>query len=204
VDITREAQMILSCVRRIRDKLGYNVGIATVARVLQGSREKKLLQLDLQSLSTYGLMKDMGRTRIRAIADHLEFEGYLITEQEHKTLRLTAKASEILFQGKQIFWLERKEQEALPSTTTVAKNLPMDNDLYEALRELRAELAHEANIPAYMVFSNATLQDMARKKPRTTSEFRRVSGVGELKTAWYSSQFTALICQYLEENQNPD
>jgi ATP-dependent DNA helicase RecQ len=72
-------------------------------------------------------------------------------------------------------------------------------DLYEALRELRAELAREANIPAYVVFSNATLQDMARKKPQTVSQFKKVSGVGEMKAAWYAEKFLARIQAFLEE-----
>ena len=70
-------------------------------------------------------------------------------------------------------------------------------DLYEALRQLRAKLAAEANVPAYVVFSNATLQDMARKKPRNSTEFKRVSGVGELKCNWYGKAFLAEIQKYL-------
>ena len=69
--------------------------------------------------------------------------------------------------------------------------------LYEVLRELRGKLAREANIPAYVVFSNATLQDMARKRPRTMMDFRRVSGVGELKASWYGKEFLERIREYL-------
>ncbi|MBP3413239.1 MAG: RecQ family ATP-dependent DNA helicase, partial [Oscillospiraceae bacterium] len=86
-DITKEAQMILSCVVRIHDKLNYYVGAATVCRVLSGSKEKKLLQLGLDHLSTYGLMMNVSRERIRDLVSHLESEGYLITEREHQTLR---------------------------------------------------------------------------------------------------------------------
>ena len=110
VDITREAQMILSCVKRIHDKLGYHVGIAVVARVLRGSKEKKLLQLGLDELSTYGLMKTTGRAEIRAMADHLEGLGYLLTESEHQTLRLTPKAPQVLYRGQTVQMLVQKEQ----------------------------------------------------------------------------------------------
>ena len=197
-NITREAQMILSCVKRIQDYLGYSVGISMATKVLQGSKEKKLLELGLTKLSTYGLMKTTGRTEIRAMADHLEAEGYLLTEPKHQTLRLTAKASEVLYRGAQVQMPVRKEPEVPVLSPGAAKLTGEDTELYDVLRELRAKLAREANIPAYVVFSNATLQDMARKKPETMSEFRRVSGVGELKAAWYGKVFLEEIREYLE------
>ena len=198
VDITREAQMILSCVKRIHDKLGYHVGIAVIARVLQGSKEKKLLQLGLDDLSTYGLMKTTGRTEIRAMADHLEGLGYLLTESEHQTVRLTPKASQVLYRGQTVQMLVQKEKEELVSPAVVTKLSGDEADLYDLLRELRGKLAREANIPAYVVFSNATLQDMSRKKPRTMMDFRRVSGVGELKASWYGKVFLERIREYLD------
>ena len=192
VDITREAQMILSCVRRIYDKLGCYVGVATVARVLQGSKEKKLLEQGLDKISTYGLMKTLGRTQIRTMAEHLEAEGYVQTEPEHQTLRLTAKASEVLFQGQPVEMLMRKEEKEIPKTAA-PKLSGVDTELYESLRELRNQLAKEAAVPAYVIFSNATLEDIARKKPKNMTEFRRVSGVGELKANWYGQAFLKCI-----------
>ena len=197
VDITREAQMILSCVKRIHDKLGYNVGIAVIARVLQGSKEKKLLQAGLDELSTYGLLKTTGRTQIRAMADHLVGLGYLRTESEHQTVQLTPKASQVLYHGQTVQMLVKKEQK-LPVRLTERTKLSDDETaLYDVLRVLRGKLAREANIPAYVVFSNATLQDMARKRPRTMMDFRRVSGVGELKASWYGKVFLERIREYL-------
>ena len=198
VDITREAQMILSCVKRIHDKLGYHVGIAVIARVLQGSKEKKLLQLGLDDLSTYGLMKTTGRTEIRAMADHLEGLGYLLTESEHQTVRLTPKASQVLYRGQPVQMLVQKEKEELVSLAAATKLSGDEADLYDLLRQLRGKLAREAKIPAYVVFSNATLQDMARKKPRTMMDFRQVSGVGELKASWYGKVFLEQIRKYLD------
>lgn len=199
-DITREAQMILSCVKRIYDKLGYWVGASTVAKVLQGSKEKKLLEQGLNELTTYGLMRDKGRTQIRSMADHLETEGYLYTEPEHSTLRLTAKAAEVLFQGKQVRMLMRKEQEQPVSSSGILRMTGEEGDLYDLLRELRAELAKEAGVPAYMVFSNATLVDMAKKKPKNMTEFRKISGVGELKANWYGKAFLQQIKAYRDSN----
>jgi len=199
VDITKEAQMILSCVKRIQDKLGYGVGINLIGNVLRGSKNKRVLELGLDSLSTYGLLKDRGRSEIHAMIDHLEAEGYLLTDQEFQTLSLTASAGQILYRGKAIQMLVEKEKEE-PQTTSEIRNLTGDEaELYDILRELRAVLAKEAGIPAYVVFSNATLADMSRKKPKTMSAFRKVSGVGEIKAAWYGTAFLKQIQKYLDE-----
>ena len=198
VDITREAQMILSCVKRIHDKLGYAVGISVIGRVLRGSRDKRVLELGLDNLSTYGLLKDKTRTQIRAMADHLEGMEYLLTEAEHQTVHLTPNASRVLYHGQTVQMLVQKEQEIPVRPDAVAKLSGDETDLYDVLRELRGELAKEAGIPAYVVFSNATLQDMARKKPRTMMDFKRVSGVGELKASWYGKAFLERIRDYLD------
>lgn len=200
VDITREAQMILSCVKRIQDFLGYGLGSAMAARVLQGSREKKLMQLGLDSLSTYGIMKSSGRTKIREMIDHLEMTGYL-KSGENGQLSLLPKASGILYRGDTVQMLVKKEPEAFERVTGLDKFTGYEAELYETLRELRMELAKEAGIPPFMVFSNATLKDMAKRKPATTGEFRRVSGVGEIKASWYAAPFLERIRQFKEENE---
>lgn len=192
-DITREAQMILSCVKRIYDKLGFYVGAAIVARVLQGSKEKRVMELELNTLSTYALMNKTGRTEIREMIDHLEGEGYLQTEAEHKTLRLTEKASRILYRGERVQILVREAEIRQPKEEIPAEGW---GELYEALRELRGEIARESKIAAYMVFSNATLEDMARKQPKNLTEFKRVSGVGEMKASWYGKEFLKCIREY--------
>ena len=198
LDITREAQMILSCVKRIRDKLGYSVGISTVGRVLRGSRDKKILEQGLDSLSTYGLMKDRTRTEVHEMMDHLEAEGYLLTEPEYQILQLTPSAGQVLYQGKTVQMLVRKEEKQQEKINS-SKLTGSDADLYDVLRELRADLAREAGVPPFVIFSNATLADMAEKKPLTTSQFKKVSGVGEIKAAWYGSPFLKRIRKFLEE-----
>ena len=164
---------------------------------MQGSKEKKVLQAGLDDLSTYGLLKTTGRTRIRAMADHLGELGYLLTESEHQTVGLTPKASQVLYHGQTVQMLVKKEEKVPGPMAEVTKLSDDETALYEVLRELRGKLAREANIPAYVVFSNATLQDMARKRPRTMMDFRRVSGVGELKASWYGKEFLERIREYL-------
>jgi len=199
-DITREAQMILSCVKRIRDKLGYNVGINLLGNVLRGSKNKRVLELFLNELTTYGLMKEKGRSDIHAMIDHLEAEGYLVSDPEFQTIGLTAEAGQVLYHGKKVkMKVEVEPEMPLPFMGTPKLALE-DSDLFDVLKELRASLAKEAGIPAYVVFSNATLTDMAKKKPKTMSEFRKVSGVGEIKAAWYGAAFLERIRTYIDEN----
>ena len=201
VDITREAQMILSCVKRIYDKIGCDVGINLLGNVLRGSKNKRVLELALNELSTYGLLKDRGRSDIHAMIDHLEAEGYLVTDKEFQTLGLTNKAREVLYQGKTVQMKVEVEPEVTIPAISIPKLAPRDADLFDVLKELRASLAKEAGIPAYVVFSNATLTDMAKKKPKTMSEFRKVSGVGEIKAAWYGNAFLSRIKEYDAENE---
>ena len=202
-DITREAQMILSCVIRVEERLGYPMGVATVARVLQGSREKTLLELGLNELSTYGLLKTTGRTEIRAMATRLEEEGYITTDLEHRGLTVTARANDILFRGEKVWMLVPKEEEEASKVTRTKNNAvveELDQELFEELRILRGELAKKEHMAAYMVFSNATLADMAAKKPTNMTQFKKVSGVGELKATWYGKSFVEKIREYIREH----
>jgi len=199
VDITKEAQMILSCVKRIEDKLGYNVGIQMIGNVLRGSRNKRILELKLDELTTYGLLKDRTRSEIHAIVDHLEAEGYLQSEQEFQTLFLTAAASKVLYHSEKVLMKREVEPEEAAAAAPSAKMDGYETELFDVLKELRGRLAKEAGIPAYVVFSNATLMDMARKKPQNTTQFRKVSGVGEIKAAWYADAFLKCIREFERE-----
>ena len=199
VDITKESQMILSCVKRIQDKLGYAVGINLIGNVLRGSKSKRVLELGLDELSTYGLLKQNGRSEIHAMIDHLEAEGYLVTDSEFQTVSLTNTAGLILYHGKTIHMLVEREKEEPQVAEQIQKLSSNDAELFDVLKDLRATLAKDAGVPSYVVFSNATLADMTKKKPITVSAFKKVSGVGELKAAWYGAAFTEQIRKYLEE-----
>ena len=165
-------------------------------------RQQVLLakELGLDKISTYGLLKDRTRSDIHAMIDHLEAEGYLRTEQEHQSVFLTPAAGEVLYRGKTVSMLVEQTHEPETPVTETAKLTADDAQLFDALKELRLELAKKAEIPAFVVFSNATLADMAKKKPATMSEFKKVSGVGEIKAAWYGTAFLKCIQSYLDEN----
>ena len=191
-DITKEAQMILSCVRRIKDHLGYYVGKPTVVRTLQGSREKKTIELGLNEISTYGLMKTMSANAIKELISRLEDGGYLVTELEHQTLRLTEKASGVLYLGESVEVLVLKQEEKLQRLDDDGMTED-ERELFDLLRECRSRLARQNGVAPFMIFSNATLMDMAKKHPTNMTAFKRVSGVGEMKAGWYGKDFLKVL-----------
>ena len=144
-DITKEAQMILSCVIRIKEHLGHYVGKPTVVKTIQGSRDKRVLELKLNEISTYGLMKDRGANAIRELVDRLEDGGYLATELEFQTLRPTEKASGVLYFGEQVEVLVLKEEKVLPVGEDGMNE--DERELFELLRQCRADLARANGVP---------------------------------------------------------
>ena len=202
-DVTKEAQMLLSCVKRVRDRLGYSVGIALIGDILKGSKSKRVAELGLDQLSTYGLLQNWKTQRIRDLAQQLEEQGYLHTEPQHRSLRLQDAASEILFGQKAVRMLLPPREDSLPAVKKSrqqkeAGELSLrEQEIFDGLRSLRLRLAKEAGVPAYTVFSDATLRDMVQKLPKNMRQFKKVSGVGELKSLWYGKAFLAKIKEYL-------
>ena len=198
-EMTRQAQMILSCVRRIHSRTGAWADRQQLINVLRGEPEKTKTDRDLENLPTFGLMKESSAGEVGALLDQLEMQGYLYTDQTTPGVEPTPLASQVLFQGKAVY---RKVPGSLPGTRSVRKQLsPKETTLLDALRVLRSDLAREGNIPPHAIFSDATLEDMARKKPKTFLELRKVSGVGELKANWYGASFLEQIRAFDEEGE---
>ena len=206
-NVTTEAQMILSCVGRIKGYLGYPLGETLVIRTLHGSREKRITELGLDRLSTYGVLRHLSRTAIREITDALITGGYLHTDS-HDALLLTAKADGVLYR-KEAVTAEireavkprqdaRSKQEGFGERWQSPESGSYDLRLYETLRELRTRIAQRENVPVYVVFSNAALKDMAAKAPVTQTQFLEVSGVGNYKAERYGDEFIAEIRRYKE------
>ena len=202
-DITIPAQMILSCVVRVRETLGYYVGKTLIVQTLRGSRDRRLLQLGLDRLSTYGLMQKLSAEKVLSMLDRLEEAGYLRTNAQHFTLEPTAAANGVLFGGEKVTMpvhlepaaqsgeKKRRRKSAAASAPTTGTD-----DLFAALKAERTRLAAAEGVPAYVVFSNATLADMAAKAPHTMEDFLEVSGVGEIKAARYGEAFLKAIAAY--------
>lgn len=191
VDVTVEAQKILSCVYRMKERYGVKLVVDT----LRGSESEKVLRLKLNSLSTYGIMKDVKEKRIRDIINFLTLNSYVfVTDSEYPVIKLGKKANDVLFHGeKLIMKMAREVEKPVKSEKKLAD---VDEGLFRRLKELRTEIAKREKVPAFIVFSDAALIDMCRKKPKCDFDFLDVSGVGQAKLRRYGSEFIKSICEY--------
>lgn len=189
-DITKEAQMVLSCVHRMNAALGHKGTITITVQVLRGRRGRHLSELGLDKLTTYGLMASYSRDEIREIIAHLNNVG-LLTYDKNEIVCLTPSAAGVLFREEKVTLTldEGEMQERFPNSGTVET----DSRLLAALKALRNRLAKEERVPAYVIFSNATLEDMAAKRPQTMEQFLAVSGVGEVKAKRHGKKFLTEI-----------
>lgn len=197
-DITDQARMILSCVQRMSAKLGYSLGLTSVVRTLLGSRDKRLLQLGLDKLGSYGMLRKLGKDDLRAMAENLESQGYLETDPVHGGISLTQKAQGVLFEGKNVSMRLPKAEASAPVSSPIGGG--QDPNLLAMLKRLRWKIAMQESVPAYIIFSNATLEDMARKAPTTLEAFAKVNGVGSVKVKRFGEVFVDAIADYLQEH----
>ena len=197
-DITDQARMILSCVQRMSAKLGYSLGLTSVVRTLLGSRDKRLLQLGLDKLGSYGMLRNLGKDDLRAMAENLESQGYLETDPVHGGISLTQKAQGVLFEGKTVSMRLPKAEASAPVSSPIGGG--QDPNLLAMLKRLRWKIAMQESVPAYIIFSNATLEDMARKAPTTLEAFAKVNGVGSVKVKRFGEVFVDAIADYLQEH----
>ena len=191
--------MVLSCVYRVYEKLGYYVGKTLILRVLRGSRDQRVLELGLDKLSTYNLMPGK-RQDLNRLCDFLETEGYLRINPAHNTLEPTEPAKDVLFRGKQVLMPVREDEDAQDAKKSAKKKPDTQSsgadDLFSILRQTRIQIAQRENVPAYIVCSNSTLSDMAEKAPETMDELLEVSGIGEVKACRYGDDFLTAIRDY--------
>ena len=203
-DITEPARMILSCIWRIKDRLGYFVGKTLLIQTLRGSKDQRVLQLKLNTLTTYGLLSKLSAEQVRAYVEFLEREGYLQTNLQFATIEPAKASSDVLFGRRKVEMPVRadaarpRKQKSTRADADAAKPQEAAGDLFTALKAVRTQVAQAEHVPAYIVFSNATLADMAAKAPRTMEDFLEVSGVGEAKAGRYGKAFLAAINDYLD------
>ena len=203
-DITEPARMILSCIWRIKDRLGYFVGKTLLIQTLRGSKDQRVLQLKLNTLTTYGLLSKLSAEQVRAYVEFLEREGYLQTNLQFATIEPAKASSDVLFGRRKVEMPVRadaarpRKQKSTRADADAAKPQEAAGDLFTALKAVRTQVAQAEHVPAYIVFSNATLADMAAKAPRTMEGLLEVSGVGEAKAGRYGKAFLAAINDYLD------
>ena len=195
VDITSDAVGILSCIR----ETGGRYGKKMIVDILRGSKSEKLLRSGLNRRSAYGLLAERKETEVRSVIDHLEFEGYIETVgTEYPTLALTPRAEELLCGNETLTMKQAEPREPTVRRTkgkakAGAGAAVQDHSLLAALKALRRSLADEKHVPAYVVFSDATLIDMCKRRPGTPEELLEVSGVGMVKLSQYGEAFLALL-----------
>ena len=194
-DITVPAQKILSCIVRAEKLLGYSLGRSSYIQILRGSEEKRLQEKGLDQLSTYGILQEPA-ARLQDYFAALEIQGYLQAQQEHSTISITPLARKVLFQGQPVRMRSRYIPEARLAAHKRQEFGPVDEALFQSLRSLRMAEARKAGVPAYAIFSDATLRAMAAAKPGTESEFLAIPGVGEAKLRRFGSLFLEEIRKY--------
>lgn len=189
IDVTRESQMVLSCMIRTNQRFGKQM----IAQVLTGSKNKKVIEFNFHTLPTYGLLSN------RSVKEVSEFIEFLISDEliavEHgtyPTLKVTEKGKEALLGKVNVLRKERVE----------TRQIVQDHPLFEVLREVRKEIAQGEGVPPFVIFSDQTLKDMCAKMPQSDSELLTVKGIGEHKLVKYGSHFLQAVQHFIEDNPN--
>lgn len=193
-DGTESAQKALSCIYRTDQRFGVNY----IIDILSGKSDERIQRNGHDQLSTFGIGTDLSAVEWRSVFRQLIALGYINIDMErHGALVLTEKCRTVL-RGEQKLELRKQIQAEKQKSAKKQKSLvrPQDEPLWQALRKIRTELATEMGVPPYVVFSDASLQDMIKIRPQTLNDFSRVSGVGEQKLQRYGQQFVAEIVKF--------
>jgi ATP-dependent DNA helicase RecQ len=198
-DGTVSAQKFLSCVYRVREKTGFGVGLNHIVEVLTGADTEKIRRWGHERLSTYGIGQEHGRAEWASVGRELVRLGYLRqTAEKFSVLDVTPEGMAVLKQRRSITLT--KPVSAPASKLRRAGEIACDEVLFERLRQLRKQLADQRDVPAYIVFSDVALRQMAREYPVNEREFARISGVGEKKLLEFGAIFLAEIAAHLQSS----
>jgi ATP-dependent DNA helicase RecQ len=199
-DGTIPAQKFLSCVHRIHAKSGFGFGLNHVVDVLRGADTEAIRQRSHNELSTYGIGGEWKRDAWQAIGRELLRLGFIESAPgKFATLSLTPAGRDALRHRTPIT-LTKQIEVAAQDRKARAGTIECDEVLFDHLRCLRRKLADERNVPAYVIFSDVSLREMARNYPTTTAEFRRIPGVGEQKLKDFADAFLGEVKNYLAAN----
>lgn len=190
VDVTIDAQKIMSCIARTGQRYGKTV----ICDVLKGSKSEKILKAELNSQSTYGIMKEVTARHIFGTIDFLAEKEYISADNETEALKLLPKSRDVLFGRERL--VMKKVENSEKVVKTHRPEVPVNADLLDALKALRKSIASKKSVPAYVIFSDATLTDMCKKCPETPDEMLEVSGVGRTKLEKFGKQFLEEIAKF--------
>ena len=194
------AQKIMSCVLRLKQMYGAT----HTTQVLLGSKEEKILEAEHDKLSTYGLLKEQSKSSIMTWIAQLISQGFMVKSAEYQQLQVTAAGWQVL-KGEKTARLtkpaETAKQPKLKKSQVASKSWEgVDRDLFELLRKLRSELAQERSVPAYIIFGDAVLRDLARTRPSSHKNMLQVKGIGEQKSTQYGNVILPIIERHCKDN----
>lgn len=199
-DGTIIAQKALSTIARLRE----SEAIGVVIDVLRGARNAQILDKGYDKLSTYGIATDISWKDWQQLIIQLINQGYCeIAFHQNNALKLTEFSKKILFDGEKVQLTKPVivKEKSKPSKYIAPTKAPVDDNLYERLRKLRFQIAQEEKIPAYLVFSDATLKGIEQARPMCADDFLDISGVGKRKLEVYGERFIDLILQHQKEKR---
>ena len=190
-DTTVIAQKILSTVARVKEGFGMRY----IAEILRGSNNEKIRD-EHKKLSVFGIGKDVAKEEwLHYIKELINYEYLQTTEGQYPVLRLTEKAKAVLFQKEKVY-LSAPVNIEIAKEPEVYQEHPYEKELFENLKQLRDKIAREENVPAYIIFSDSTLLDLATYLPLTADDLLRISGFGTFKAEKYGKPFLELIQNY--------
>lgn len=190
VDVTIDAQKIMSCIARTGQRYGKTV----ICDVLKGSKSEKILKAELNNQSTYGIMKEVTARHIFGTIDFLAEKEYISADNETEVLKLLPKSRDVLFGRERL--VMKKVENSEKVVKTHRPEVPVNSELLDALKALRKGIASKKSVPAYVIFSDATLIDMCKKCPETPDEMLEVSGVGRTKLEKFGKEFLEVIAKF--------
>ena len=181
-------------------RLDQRFGAGYTALILTGSEEKRIIENNHNKLSTYGLLSDYSKQTVHDWIEQLTGQDYLEKTGEYNVLSVTEKGWSVL-KGEETPRLLKPAQKPAKVSKVVEDSWEgVDKGLFEALRKLRAIIARKKGVPAYIVFGDAALRDMARRRPSTAQGFLEVKGVGEKKLQQYGEVVLGAIKDYCQVN----
>lgn len=205
IDGTVIAQKALSAVYRLKEQVGVNMLI----NVLRASGRKEILERGYDKIKTYGAGRDIPFVEWRDYTQQLINLGYLeVAHDQHNVLKLTPASQRVLFDNESVELVrmttvkERLKAEKAKAKASAPKSQRQRtrDELFEELRQLRKRLAQERGVPPYLVFSDATLEEMSATRPMNDLDMQRVSGVGQRKLQLYGDVFQEAIRDYVRRN----
>jgi len=200
-DGTVATQKFLSCVLRVQQKSGFAFGLNHIVEVLIGADTQPIRQRQHNELSTYGIGCELKRDAWQAIGRELLRLGLVeVAPGKFATLQVT-DAGRATLRERTPITLTKQVEKPGAKTKKRSGEIECDEALFAHLRTVRRTLADERNVPAYVIFSDVALREMARSYPTTPAEFRRIPGVGEQKLKDFAETFLAAISEYLKNNR---